>query len=316
MTFRKMTENDKPLIDGYLARTTYPGSDYSMLYLSGWDFFNFEESMQIAEANGAIYIRFIPNLLKEDEETDSHGYVYMPPLTESANFAAATDALREFCLDGGGEFYITSCRPEEFSLLDPAKYAIDEKQDSRNFAEYLYRPSDLIELPGKKYHAKRNFIKRFINTYSENYVFRSYEERDRDGVCELFGNWSQSKSFDGYFDNSQKQEKRLVGKALDYAAKYDDFFADVLEVGGRIVGFEFGERLASGNGIVHIEKGDIGYEGVYPMLCHAFAEKHFADVTFVNRQEDMGLEGLRKSKLSYHPCAFVEKRIVVLAPVR
>ena len=91
-----------------------------------------------------------------------------------------------------------------------------------------------------------------------------------------------------------------------------DYFADVLEVDGRIVGFEFGERLASNNGIVHIEKGDINYDGVYPMLCHAFAAKHFKDVSFINRQEDMGLDGLRKSKLSYHPCGFVEKRIVVL----
>ena len=86
----------------------------------------------------------------------------------------------------------------------------------------------------------------------------------------------------------------------------------MLEVDGRIVGFEFGERLASNNGIVHIEKGDINYDGVYPMLCHAFAAKHFKDVSFINRQEDMGLDGLRKSKLSYHPCGFVEKRIVVL----
>ena len=174
MLFRKMTEADKPLIDGYLARTDYPGSDYSMLYLSGWDFFNFEESMQIAESGDALYIRFVPNLAKEDEETDSNGFVYMPPLTERGNFAAATDALREFCLDGGGEFYVTSCRPEEFALLDPEKYAIDEKRDSRDFAEYLYKPSDLIELPGKKYHAKRNFIRRFINTYSENYAFRTF----------------------------------------------------------------------------------------------------------------------------------------------
>ena len=58
MLFRKMTEADKPLVDSYLARTDYPGSDYSMLYLSGWDFFNFENSMQIAESGGALYIRF------------------------------------------------------------------------------------------------------------------------------------------------------------------------------------------------------------------------------------------------------------------
>lgn len=199
------------------------------------------------------------------------------------------DGQQRFCLDGGGGFYVTSCRPEEFALLDPEKYEIDEKRDSRDFAEYLYKPSDLIELPGKKYHANRNFIRRFINTYSQNYRFRDFEEKDRGGVYELFGSWSLTKSFDGYLGSAERQERRLVEKALDYASKYDDFFADVLEVGGKIVGFEFGERLASSNGIVHIEKGDINYDGVYPMFCHAFAAKHFVDVGFVNRQEDMGL---------------------------
>lgn len=316
MMFRKIYEADKPLIDSYLARTNYPGSDYSMLYLSGWDFFDFGGSMEIAEANGAVYIRFLPNLAKEDEETDSRGFVYMPPLTETGNFAAATDALREYCLSAGQEFYVTSCRPEEYALLDGNVYAIDEKNDSRDFAEYLYKPSDLITLPGKKYHAKRNFISRFTNTYQGKYVFRSFEERDRRGVYDLFGIWSRNKSFDGYHDSSKNQEARLVAKALDYVTKYDDFFADVIEIDGEIVGFEMGERLASNNGIVHIEKGNIEYDGVYPTLCQAFAAKHFADVNFINRQEDMGLDGLRKSKLSYHPCGFVEKRIIVLREAR
>ncbi len=311
MIFGKITEGHKSLIDSYLARTDYPGSDYSMLYLSGWDFFDFERSMQICEANGAVYIRFVPNLLDGDEEGDSNGFVYMPPLTEQSNFAAATDALREHCRREGEQFYVTSCRPQEFALLDPSIYRIDVKRDSRDFAEYLYKPSDLIGLSGKKYHAKRNFISRFTNTYQGKYIFRDYRPDDFDGVRDLFGNWSRNKTFDGYHDSSRSQEERLVVKALDYVSRYPDFFADVLEVDGRVVGFEMGERLASDNGIVHIEKGDINYDGVYPMLCHAFAAKHFADVRFINRQEDMGLEGLRKSKMSYHPCGFVEKLIVV-----
>ena len=85
-----------------------------------------------------------------------------------------------------------------------------------------------------------------------------------------------------------------------------------MEVDGKIVGFETGELTASNVGIVHLEKGDTDYDGIYPSLCQMFAAKHFAGVRFINRQEDMGLEGLRKSKESYHPCGFVEKRIVRL----
>lgn len=311
MQFEKIKESDKTRIDEILARTDYTGSDYSVLYLSGWDFFDFD-TMTIAFENGYAFIRFNPHLMKEDEESDSHGYIFMPPLAPNGEFAKAVDMLREYCEQSGEEFYMSSCRREDAESLDPTVYEIADKPDYRNYAEYLYNPSDLIELKGKKYHAKRNFISRFINTYRENYVFRTYTEKDFDGVCELFREWAKTKSFDDYHDDSERQEKKVVKLALEYSLKYDDFFADVMEVDGKIVGFEAGELTASNVGIVHLEKGDTDYDGIYPSLCQMFAAKHFSGARFINRQEDMGLEGLRKSKESYHPCGFVEKRIVRL----
>ena len=311
MQFEKIKESDKKRIDEVLAKTDHAGSEYSMLYLRGWDFFDFD-TMTIAFEQGYVFIRFSPHLLAEDEESDSHGYIFMPPLAPKGEFCKAVDLLREYCESTGEEFYISSCRKEDAESLDPTVYEIADKPDYRNYAEYLYRPEDLIELKGKKYHAKRNFISRFTNTYHENYVFRTYTENDREGVCALFGEWIKSKSFDEYHDNMERQEKRVVRLALEYSLKYDDFFADIMEVDGRIVGFETGELTASGVGIVHLEKGDVEYDGIYPSLCQMFAAKHFSGARFVNRQEDMGLEGLRKSKESYHPCGFVEKRIVRL----
>lgn len=311
MQFEKIKESDKKLIDEVLAKTDYTGSDYSMLYLQGWDFFDYE-SMTIAFEKGYIFIRFNPHLMKEDEESDSSGYIFMPPLAPKGKFTEAVDMLREYCEQSGEEFYMSSCRREDAEMLDPEVYEIADKPDYRNYAEYLYNPQDLIELKGKKYHAKRNFISRFINTNQGKYVFRTYRESDLEGVCDLFSEWVKTKSFDVYHDNSERQEKKVVKLALEYSLKYDDFFADVMEVDGKIVGFETGELTASGVGIVHIEKGNTEYDGIYPSLCQMFAAKHFSDVRYINRQEDMGLEGLRKSKESYHPCGFVEKRIVRL----
>lgn len=311
MQFEKIKESDKTLIDEVLKKSDSTGSEYSMLYLQGWDFFDFD-SMTIAFEEGYVFIRFSPHLLAQDEESDSHGYIFLPPLAPKGEFAKAVELLRQYCEQSGEEFYMSSCRKEDAESLDPTVYEIADKPDYRNYAEYLYNPSDLIELKGKKYHAKRNFISRFINTYGKNYVFRTYTADDLEGVCELFGEWVKTKSFDEYHDNSEKQEKKVVKLALEYSLKYDDFFADVMEVDGKIVGFETGELTASNVGIVHLEKGDTDYDGIYPSLCQMFAAKHFAGVRFINRQEDMGLEGLRKSKESYHPCGFVEKRIVRL----
>lgn len=311
MQFRKIEESDKKLIDEVLAKSDSTGSEYSMLYLRGWDFFDFG-SMTIAFESGYVFIRFRPNLMDEDVESDSHGYIFLPPLAPIGEFAKAVGLLKEYCEETGEEFYISSCRKEDAETLDPSVYEIADKPDYRNYAEYLYNPSDLIELKGKKYHAKRNFISRFTNTYHGKYVFRTYTEADREGVCSLFGEWIKTKSFDEYHDASERQEKKVVKMALEYSLRYDDFFADVMEVDGKIIGFETGELTASGVGIVHLEKGDVEYDGIYPTLCQMFAAKHFAGTRFINRQEDMGLEGLRKSKESYHPCGFVEKRIVRL----
>ena len=94
---------------------------------------------------------------------------------------------------------------------------------------------------------------------------------------------------------------------LKWWEKYDNYFADVIEHQGKIIGFSLGEITPPNVGITHIEKGDIEYDGVYSYLCQAFAQKHYGGVRVVNRQEDMGLEGLRKSKQSYRPIGFCRK---------
>ncbi len=102
-------------------------------------------------------------------------------------------------------------------------------------------------------------------------------------------------------------EEYVIALALEMVEKYDNYFADVIEYQGKIIGFSLGEITPSNVGITHIEKGDIEYDGVYSYLCQAFAQKHYGGVRVVNRQEDMGLEGLRKSKQSYRPIGFCRK---------
>lgn len=312
MQFRPIKEQDFTQINEILRKTDYTGSEYSLLYLSGWDFFDYP-TMQIAFEKGYCFIKFKPKLQKEDEESDSNGYIFLSPLAPSGEYCNAMDLLKKHCEDTGEDFYVSSCRLQEAEMLDKTVYRIVEKPEYRDYAEYLYYPEDLIYLKGKKYHAKRNFVSRFINTYQGKFVFRTYTKDDFEKVVELFGEWVKGKSFDTYHDNIEKQEKRVVKTALEFSLTRPDFFADVMEVDGKIVGFEAGEFTASGVGIVHLEKGNTEYSGIYPTLCQMFSEKHYKEARFINRQEDMGLEGLRKSKLSYNPCGFVEKRIVKLA---
>ena len=189
-----------------------------------------------------------------------------------------------------------------------------------NMFEYLYSPEDLIELKGPKYHAKRNFINRF----SEKYVFRPYRESDYEALMELVCMWSYR-----HIDNGVRfceQEGWIKYKSLDKVEVDDEIivldrvvrnlkefncFADVMEIDGKVAAFAAGEILPSNVGALYFEKANIDYRGIYPVLDNLFCREHFASVRYINKQEDMGLEGLRKSKQSYHPVRMAERYTAV-----
>ena len=84
----------------------------------------------------------------------------------------------------------------------------------------------------------------------------------------------------------------------------------VLKADNRIVGITIGEQLNSDTFVVHIEKALADVQGAYPMICNQFAKANAAELKYINREEDLGLEGLRKSKLSYKPAFMVDKYTV------
>ena len=77
-----------------------------------------------------------------------------------------------------------------------------------------------------------------------------------------------------------------------------------------MVGFTIGEKANSEMAIIHIEKGDPDFKGAYTFINKVFAEKYLSDVKYINREEDLGIEGLRKAKTSYHPVKLERKYIV------
>lgn len=310
MQFRKINDEDFKAIADMQSKTLYNGSDYSMLYLKGWDFFNYQE-MQIAEEDGVIYIRFMPHD-KYREEFDITKYIYLPPLTTLDKIKGAYKKIEVQSRLDNDLMYVMSTPDEYVEILgDDFRY-----KHNINYDEYLYLPENLITLKGKKYHGKRNHINNFIKLYSPSEdgicKFRSYDKSDYEKVMALLAGWDEKKEFvESDFEEMKNDEFKVIKQALCMLySGCGRCFADVVEYDGKIIGFSFGEITPSNVGIVHIEKGDTNYEGIFPFINQQFAQKHFANVRFINRQEDMGLEGLRKSKQSYYPVAFCKKNAV------
>ena len=177
----------------------------------------------------------------------------------------------------------------------------------RAWSDYLYAGDDIKNLAGRKYSGQRNHINRFQRDYAD-WTFDPVTGGNLREVRAFFERYAKDHVKD-YLAYDEGNLKTL--EVLDNLDKYR-LFGGALKVDGQIIGAALGE-IVGDTMFVHTEKSLTDYNGSYPMLVNQFA-KHYAvgDVRFINREEDDGVEGLRISKLSYHPECLLDKYVVEL----
>ncbi len=219
----------------------------------------------------------------------------------------APDLLRriwEHCKETGADCRFTFVPGERkdvfYSLFDSVSV-----QEQRDWFDYLYRKEDLITYAGKKLRGQRNHVNKFRASVPDWEFFRGTED-DVPRLREFYARFRQENQKEA---PSWKEEERKIEEIFDRFSDYD-FLCGILTVQGRVAGFSLGERVGD-TLMVHTEKADRQFPGIYPMLASRFTEA-FADasIRYVNREDDSGDEGLRTAKLSYHPCALLEKFLV------
>ncbi len=169
--------------------------------------------------------------------------------------------------------------------------------------DYIYETKNLIELAGKKYHKKRNHLMRFRREY-ENYCFSEMTPDDFDECIAMSARFYNEKN--GYTDSSSVAEQFAIHTYFTHFEELE-LCGGVLRVDGNLVGFSIGEPLCSDTFVTHIEKADTSYHGAYTALTQAFTEHFAKGFRYINREEDLGIEGLRKAKQSYYPAFLLEK---------
>ena len=297
MLFNKIKDQDFEMVKNIQSKTQYNGSEWSKLYLKVWDFFNYETA-EFAIENDIAFIRFktqqkFKKWIKEDT-------LYLPPMCDISKVKDAINMAREQAKADNEAFAMLGVPQEYIDVLGECDLSVTNLETQ---AEYLYSTQDLIELKGKKYHSKRNHVAAFDKKYA--YTFREYTDADRCAVEKLLLKWEGTQDQE-YMNQDRESEEIAIRMSLDMA-KEDNIYAYVLYVGDNLVGFTLGEMTPSKVGIVHIEKADIDYDGAYPKLANLFVKEVLKDARIINRQEDMGDEGLRKSKLSFRPIGYAMK---------
>jgi uncharacterized protein len=173
---------------------------------------------------------------------------------------------------------------------------------TREQFDYVYRSEDLVELTGRKYHAKRNHLNKFMRSYQ--FVYEPFSLSHLGACLQLADNWCQWRRCD--------EDLNLAGE-WDAAREALRHFEDLAIQGGvilinhRVEAFTLGEPLNEQTAVVHIEKANPEIPGMYALINQQFCQHHWVQVPFVNREQDLGEPGLRKAKLSYYPDHLVEK---------
>lgn len=170
--------------------------------------------------------------------------------------------------------------------------------------DYVYAIDDLADLKGKKYQPKRNHINRFLAQYPEVTILPLSDETLPDAKA-LAQRWHQRRTP----EEDTGMEMVALNRTFDHWKELG-MEGLVLYVGGQVVAMTMATRLNGETMDVHFEKADLDYPGAYAVINRAFARhirEKYPEIKFLNREDDMGIEGLRKAKLSYYPHHMVEK---------
>ncbi len=190
--------------------------------------------------------------------------------------------------------------------LDGIKLTLKKDENS---ADYIYSTDKLITLSGKKLSSKRNHINKFIREYDDfEYVEISSETADE--CMRIFNEWCE-KNDSCDCEVPEECEKWACSELLNNWNAFPNLRGALIKVRGRFEAFTIGEMLNEDTAVIHIEKGNTDIFGIYPLINKEFVSRAFPHTKYINREEDMGEEGLRKAKMSYYPTKRLMKYIII-----
>ena len=291
LDFRRITPEDRELIHNNLYLAKGHGSEYSFANLFLWA----DQKVAVFEGAPVFFSRF------------GEWLSYLLP--QGTDLEQAVSALRQDAHERNIPFRLFGLTPrevEQLSFLFPGEFTF---RSMRNSFDYVYDIDRLAELHGKKLQSKRNHCNRFEANFPDYEILPLTEELLP--LCrELTQKWYVSHE-ESHPETNFDGEKAAISKAFaNFSALHMEGIA--LKTADGIVAFSMGNRIREDTFDVNFEKAIGEIHGAYPMVNREFARRireDYPEVRFLNREDDMGLEGLRKAKESYFPDLLLEKYV-------
>lgn len=180
--------------------------------------------------------------------------------------------------------------------------------EARDHWDYVYAVADLVALAGRRYHAKKNLLHQFTRQYAFQVV--ELDERTVECALALQTEWFLWRDTEG--DATLAAENQAIVRVFHDWGRLVGIRGAGILVDGKMVAYTVADALDAATLVIHFEKGCPQFRGVYQAMNQMFLERCGHGFTWVNREQDLGDEGLRQAKLSYHPAFLLEKYAVEL----
>ena len=289
MEFHPITLQDRPVFDKSYRTCRHEGSESSFTNLFIW-----RKPLDIVwtRADNAICVVV---------RNDGPIYALHPCAATDEDIIGAAGKLADWFREQGLPVSIRGLEKSISELLAEAFPAWTIEHD-RCEDDYIYSIKELIELKGRKFEAKRHHIR----TFHRNNPDYFYEEMTPDSARECLPVAKQWLARQQSDDVILQAEMFAVEQALIQFAELN-LSGGLIRIDGKIKAFTVGEALSEDTVVIHIEKADPEVVGLYQMINREYLKYSWSHMTFVNREEDMGIPGLRAAKMSYRPVRMVEK---------
>lgn len=288
--FKELSLQDKPLFDTIFTQVPTVISEFTFTNLFIWQH---AYQIKISRLHQSL-------CLLSDKGENSFFF----PIVGEEDMVGCYHILCQY-LEGKGIFPKITRVPEEIISRVNWKEEGFVAELDRDQSDYIYMTEDLIQLQGRKYHRKRNHIKQFKEKYSYQYIPLTSEWIPE--CLRLQTEWCDLRQCEA--TPGLSNESIAVREAFSHFEELGVKGGAIL-VNGKLEAFTLGEPLNPETVVIHIEKANPAYEGLYPTINQAFLEHQWSGYTYVNREQDLGEEGLRKAKESYFPHHMINKYII------
>lgn len=293
--FKVIGIEDKEIIEEYIIPSDERDCDLSFANLCSWQFIT-ESSYAVMD--GLLVIRFAH---------PKWGHEYFMPMNKrgEANQAQALQVLEQLAREA-------DTKQEPLCLRGVSPALEEELADSRlgnfnfvkdrDYFDYVYQRQDLAELKGKHYQPKRNHVNKFKREY--NFTAEPLTQQAVAECLEFEASWCRVHGYEE--DENILNERQAMVYAFEHWERLG-LRGLVIRVEGKVAAFTFGAPINHDTFGVHFEKADIRIDGAYSAVNQFFAASLPEEYVYLNREEDLGIPGLRQAKLSYQPAFLLEK---------